>query len=93
MHFIRLAIYSYLAQVICLAALAVAPAYARQINPVPGSANATVTLDGKPLPPPPMPFSGVIVDNAKKLFHGNQGRDILGTDCHRAHDCNLRAPK
>ena len=36
----------------------------QQINGVPGSANATVTLDGKRLPPPPMPFGGVINRNA-----------------------------
>jgi hypothetical protein len=33
---------------------------AQQVNGVPGSADATVTLDGKQLPPPPMPFGGVI---------------------------------
>src|SRR5260370_19824542 len=33
---------------------------AQQINGVPGSPSATVTLDGKQLPPPPMPFGGVI---------------------------------
>ena len=40
-------------------------ARAQQVNGVPGSANATVTLDGKQLPPPPMPFGGVIKDTAK----------------------------
>jgi arylsulfatase len=38
---------------------------AQQITGVPGSANATVTLDGKQLPPPPMPFGGVIKESAK----------------------------
>jgi len=33
---------------------------AQQITGVPGSPSATVTLDGKQLPPPPMPFGGVI---------------------------------
>ncbi|MGA9721273.1 MAG: arylsulfatase [Candidatus Binatus sp.] len=37
----------------------------QQIHGVPGSANATVTLDGKQLPPPPMPFGGVIKESAK----------------------------
>jgi len=44
--------------------LAVAAANAQQISGVPGSANATVTLDGKQLPPPPMPFRGVIKESA-----------------------------
>ena len=38
---------------------------AQQINGVPGSPSATVTLDGKQLPPPPMPFGGVIKESAK----------------------------
>src|ERR1700722_18277043 len=33
---------------------------AQQITGVPGSPSATVTLDGKQLPPPPLPFGGVI---------------------------------
>src|SRR5208282_3291695 len=37
----------------------------QQINGVPGSANATVTLDGKQLPPPLVPFGGVIKESAK----------------------------
>ena len=41
------------------------PASAQQIAGVPGSPNATVTLDGKQLPPPPMPFGGVIKESAK----------------------------
>ncbi len=40
-------------------------ARAQQINGVPGSPNATITLDGKQLPPPPMPFGGVIKESAK----------------------------
>jgi arylsulfatase A-like enzyme len=35
-------------------------ARAQQINGVPGSPSATMTLDGKQLPPPPLPFGGVI---------------------------------
>jgi|HubBroStandDraft_6_1064221.scaffolds.fasta_scaffold50910_2 arylsulfatase A-like enzyme len=38
---------------------------AQQINGVPGSPSSTVTLDGKQLPPPPMPFGGVIKESAK----------------------------
>jgi arylsulfatase A-like enzyme len=45
--------------------LTVAPGSAQQINGVPGSPSATVTLDGKQLPPPSMPFGGVIKESAK----------------------------
>jgi len=40
-------------------------ARAQQISGVPGSPSSTVTLDGKQLPPPPMPFGGVIKESAK----------------------------
>ncbi|HYL57615.1 MAG TPA: hypothetical protein VEU51_02005, partial [Candidatus Acidoferrales bacterium] len=40
-------------------------ANAQQINGVPGAPNATMTLDGKTLPSPPLPFGGVIKDRAK----------------------------
>src|ERR1700687_2267754 len=46
------------------AALATAPAAAQQITGTPGSPDATMTLDGKQLPPPPMKFGGVIKDDA-----------------------------
>jgi len=36
---------------------------AQQINGVPGSPSSTVTLDGKQLPPPPLPFGGVIKES------------------------------
>jgi hypothetical protein len=39
-------------------------ARAQQINGVPGSPDATVTLKGNKLPPPPMPFGGVVKENA-----------------------------
>jgi Sulfatase len=39
--------------------------FAQQINGVPGSPSATVTINGKQLPPPPMPFGGVIKESAK----------------------------
>jgi hypothetical protein len=47
-----------------LAALTVTPSTAQQISGVPGSPNATVTIDGKQLPPPPMKFRGVIKEGA-----------------------------
>ena len=40
-------------------------ARAQQINGVPGSPSSTVTLDGRQLPPPPIPFGGVIKETAK----------------------------
>jgi arylsulfatase A-like enzyme len=41
------------------------PVSAQQVTGTLGSPNATVTLDGKQLPPPPMPFGGVIKESAK----------------------------
>jgi len=51
----------------CVAAqMASAPsAMAQQITGTPGSPSATVTIDGKQLPPPPLPFGGVIKEDAK----------------------------
>jgi arylsulfatase len=40
------------------------PATAQQITGVPGSPGATVTIDGKQLPPPDPKFGGVIKDDA-----------------------------
>jgi arylsulfatase A-like enzyme len=54
-----------LALLIAGALFSATPASAQQITGVPGSPNATVTLDGKQLPPPPMPFGGVIKESAK----------------------------
>ncbi len=65
MQFMRSAVYTCLALITCVAALAAEPAIAQQINGTPGSANATITLDGKQLPPPPLPFGGVIKESAK----------------------------
>ena len=48
--------------VLCLLALT---ANAQQITGVPGSPGAAVTIDGKQIPPPPMPFGGVIKESAK----------------------------
>src|SRR2546426_12843395 len=48
------------------AIIAAAPsAWAQQINGTPGSPDATVTIDGKQIPPPPMPFGGVIKESVK----------------------------
>src|SRR5271157_2082247 len=41
------------------------PSPGQQINGVPGSPSATVTIDGKQIPPPPMKFGGVINESAK----------------------------
>src|ERR1035438_5342480 len=46
-------------------ALIIAPAAAQQITGVPGSPSATITLDGKQLPPPPGKFGGVINESYK----------------------------
>src|SRR5260221_11541227 len=52
--------------VVLLSAMAAVPcARAQQINGVPGSPTATVTINGKQIPPPPMPFEGVIKESAK----------------------------
>lgn len=48
-----------------LFASAATPTLAQQINGVPGSPSSTVTIDGKQLPPPPLPFGGVIKESAK----------------------------
>src|SRR5271170_1559424 len=64
MQSIRFAVYLYLTVVICTIALAVAPTSAQQINGVPGSPDATMSIKGNQLPPPPMKFGGVIKDSA-----------------------------
>ena len=62
----RIGISVSLAVAFTLAWLLTAPAArAQQINGVPGAPDATMTLDGKQLPPPPMPFGGVIKESAK----------------------------
>ena len=40
-------------------------AKSQQITGTPGSPDATVTIDGKQIPPPPMKFGGVIKEDAK----------------------------
>ena len=49
-----------------IALLAAMPVMAQEINGVPGSPSATTTIDGKQLPPPPMPFGGVIKEKASE---------------------------
>ncbi len=41
------------------------PTPAQQINGVPGSPTSTVVIDGKQIPPPPLPFGGVIKESYK----------------------------
>ena len=48
-----------------VAATFVRRAQPKQINGTPGAPTATVTLDGKQLPPPPLPFKGEIKQEAK----------------------------
>jgi hypothetical protein len=64
MQSIRAAVYRCVAMLVCVVALAIAPASAQQINGVPGSPDATITIKGYQLPPPPMPFGGIIKQSA-----------------------------
>jgi hypothetical protein len=43
-----------------------APASSQEINGTPGSPSATITIDGSQLPPPPVPFGGVIKETASR---------------------------
>jgi arylsulfatase A-like enzyme len=52
-----------IAAALCLATAA--PVSGEQITGVPGSPSATITIDGKQLPPPPLQFGGVIKEDAK----------------------------
>src|SRR5437867_11056807 len=55
-----------LSAMLAAAVMAVAPsAWTQQSNGTPGSPDATVTIDGKQSPPPPMPFGGVIKESVK----------------------------
>src|SRR5438552_4221687 len=55
----------FLGGMLAAAVMAIAPsAWTQQINGTPGSPDATVTIDGKQIPPPPMPFGGVIKEAA-----------------------------
>src|SRR5271168_5459016 len=51
--------------IICTLSLTARFASAQQINGVPGSPDATMSLSGKQLPPPPMKFGGVIKESYK----------------------------
>jgi len=56
----------FIGGMLAAAVMAVAPsAWTQQINGTPGSPDATVTIDGKQIPPPPMPFGGVIKESVK----------------------------
>ncbi len=44
-----------------------APASSQEINGTPGSPSATITIDGSQLPPPPVPFGGVIKETALRI--------------------------
>ena len=57
---------SYLCTFLLWVALA-GPAGAQQITGTPGAPNATTTIDGHVLPPPPQPFRGQIELNAAQV--------------------------
>ena len=58
--------YIVLSEILATAVMALAPcALAQQITGTPGSASATVTIDGKQLPAPPMKFGGVLKEDVK----------------------------
>ena len=65
MRSIRSAVCGCVLVLVCGFALVTAPASAQQINGESGSPSATMTLDGKQLPPPPLPFGGTIKESAK----------------------------
>jgi arylsulfatase len=44
---------------------AIAGAFAQQVTGTPGAADATTTVNGKQLPPPPPKFGGVINESYK----------------------------
>src|SRR5207249_10873233 len=55
----------FLGGMLAATVMAIAPSvWAQQINGTPGSPDATVTIDGKQIPPPPLPFGGVIKEAA-----------------------------
>jgi len=47
----------------CILLAVASPLQAQQITSTPGSPSATVTIDGKQIPAPPMPFDGVIKES------------------------------
>ena len=68
----RLRVYTWLAMFLYQAALAGAPASAQQINGVAGSSNATISIKGNQLPPPPMKFGGVIKESYRIPSRGGR---------------------
>ena len=68
--FIYSSVFVSLAAALILSALGVHSAtvsvMAQEITGVPGSPDATRTIDGKELPAPPLPFGGVIKENASQ---------------------------
>jgi hypothetical protein len=61
---VRFAVRSLITVVVCLVALAGAPVSAQQTTGVTGSPDATTTIDGRYIPPPPQKFQGEINLNA-----------------------------
>jgi hypothetical protein len=51
---------------IILASALSSGAMTQQIDGTPGSPSATITIDGKQLPPPPLKFGGVMKESAKE---------------------------
>ncbi|HRD89718.1 MAG TPA: arylsulfatase [Accumulibacter sp.] len=56
---------SLFAALLAAATIGSTPVAAQQITGVPGSPSATITIDGKQLPPPPPKFGGVIKESYK----------------------------
>jgi arylsulfatase A-like enzyme len=62
---LRQRLFAGAATLVVTAGLTAGAALGQQINGVLGSPDATMTIDGKQLPPPPLPFGGVIKESAK----------------------------
>jgi arylsulfatase A-like enzyme len=65
MQTIRATVCAFLTAIVCVFALGSTSASAQQINGVSGSPDATMSINGKQLPAPPMKFGGVIKESAK----------------------------
>jgi hypothetical protein len=61
---IAAAVAANLAVTLCVSMLAAAPTHAQQVTGVLGSRSSTTTIDDKQLPPPSLPFGGVIKPSA-----------------------------
>ena len=68
-----------------LAGTALSPVDAQEITGVPGSPDATTTIDGKQLPPPDPKFGGVIEEKASE-FHA-----VVAAARRAAEGCTQRA--